>query len=144
MKRSIGLAALTVRELRPHEQVSVAAQTGYDFVGLRLIPVAGQVLPPFDERETERRLADTGLRVLDVEVFRLEPGTNVAAFEPTLAAASRLRASEILVHGADPEESRLVDAFSAPTTASMNCATSPCATCSSATRIPDVPPTCRR
>jgi len=112
MKRSLGLAALTVRELQPHEQVSVAAETGYDFVGLRLIPVADQVLPPFDEREIERRLADTGIRVLDVEVFRLEPETRVPEFEPVLAAAARLRASEILVHGADSDESRLVETFS--------------------------------
>lgn len=112
MTRPIGLAALTVAELQPHEQVSVAAEAGYDFVGLRLIPVANQVLPPFDEREIERRLADTGIRVLDVEVFRLALETRVLDFEPVLAAASRLRASEILVHGADPEEARLVETFS--------------------------------
>ena len=44
MKRPIGLAALTVLELSPAEQISVAADAGYDFVGLRLIPVAGQQL----------------------------------------------------------------------------------------------------
>jgi len=46
-------------------------------------------------------------------VFRLEPETRVPEFEPVLAAAARLRASEILVHGADPDESRLVETFSA-------------------------------
>jgi sugar phosphate isomerase/epimerase len=111
MMRTIGLAWLTVPELAAPEQVSVAAQTGYTHVGLRLIPVANQVLPPFDERETARRLADTGVKVLDVEVFRLAPGTKVADFEPALAAAARLRASEILVHGDDPEEKRLGEAF---------------------------------
>ena len=43
--RTIGLAALTVLELPAHEQVSVAAQAGYSHVGLRLVPVANQVLP---------------------------------------------------------------------------------------------------
>jgi sugar phosphate isomerase/epimerase len=109
--RAIGLAALTVLELPPPEQVSAAAQAGYSHVGLRLIPVANQVLPPFDERETERRLADTGVRVLDVEVFRLAPETKVAEFEPMIAAAARLRASELLVHGADPEDARLTESF---------------------------------
>ena len=39
MKQPIALAALTVLELTPPEQVSVAAQAGYSHVGLRLIPV---------------------------------------------------------------------------------------------------------
>jgi sugar phosphate isomerase/epimerase len=94
VKRSIGLAALTVLELPPPELVSTAAAAGYDCVGLRLIPVANQTLPPFDERETERRLADTGVRVLDVEVFRLTPETkvdvsNVAQAKRILDAAAR-------------------------------------------------------
>jgi len=109
--RPIGLAALTVLELAPHEQVSAAADAGYDCVGLRLVRVASQTLPPFDERETERRLADSGVRVLDVEVFRLAPETRVAEFEPVLAAAARLRASQLLVHGADPDEARLIETF---------------------------------
>jgi len=109
--RRIGLAALTCLELAPPELVSLAVATGYDFVGLRLIPVAGQVLPPFEMRELERRLADTGMKVLDVEVFRLDPESNVPAYEPMLATAQRLGATEILVHGADTEEARLVENF---------------------------------
>ncbi len=111
MKRRIGLAALTCIELAPHDLVTVAAQAGYDCAGLRLIPVAGQTLPAFDLRETERRLADTGLRVLDVEVFRVDASTRVADFEPVLEQAARLGATEILAHGADPDEGRLREAF---------------------------------
>jgi sugar phosphate isomerase/epimerase len=111
MKRAIGLAWLTVSELTSHEQVTVAAQAGYSHVGLRLLPVANQLLPPFDERETGWRLRDTGLKVLDVEVFRLAPQTRVSDFESTLAAAGRLGARQLLVHGDDPDEQRLVDAF---------------------------------
>jgi len=109
LQSAIGLAALTVLELPPPEQVMVAAQAGYDCVGLRLIPVPGQVLPLFDERETALRLADTGLRVLDVEVFRLEQGTDVRVFEPAVAAAARLGATQLLTHGADAEEARLAE-----------------------------------
>ena len=109
MTRRIGLAALTVLELPAAEQVTVAAQAGYTHVGLRLIPVAGQTLPPFDVGEVERRLADTGVRVLDLEVFRLAPETRVADFELALAVAARLGASDLLVHGADPDEARLVE-----------------------------------
>lgn len=112
MKRRIGLAALTCMELAPHELVAVAAKAGYDCVGLRLIPVAGQTLPAFDLRETERRLADSGLKVLDVEVFRIDEATLIADFEPVMATAARLGASEILAHGADPDEARLRETFS--------------------------------
>jgi len=109
--RTIGLAALTCIELAPPDLVSVAAATGYDFVGLRLIPVGTQVLPTFEMRELEQRMADTGMKVLDVEVFRIDPDSNVPAYESMLATAQRLGATDILVHGADAEEARLVENF---------------------------------
>ena len=109
--RVTGLAALTVLELPAHEQVSVAAQAGYSPVGLRLVPVANQVLPPFDEREVERRLAATGVRVLDVEVFRVAPQTRVEDCESALATAQRLGATDLLAHGDDPVRPRLVQGF---------------------------------
>lgn len=110
MTRKIGLAALTVLELSPQDQISVAAQAGYDFVGLRLIPVSGQPHQhAVDVAAIENRLAATGMKVLDVEVFRLDPETEVGDYEPMLAIAARLRASDLLVHGADPERSRLAD-----------------------------------
>ncbi len=112
VSRKIGLAALTVLELPHHDQVSVAAQAGYSHVGLRLNPVAGQ---PFhhalDVDEVEKRLADTGVRVLDVEVFRLTPETRMNEFESIMATAARLRATELLVHGADPDATRLTESF---------------------------------
>ena len=90
MTRPIGLAALTVLELPHHEQVSVAAQAGYSHVGLRLVPVAGQPYQhPVDIAAIKARLADTGVRVLDVEVFRLTAESGVAQFEPALAAYDR-------------------------------------------------------
>jgi len=111
VSRQIGLAALTCIELAPPDLVSAAAATGYDCVGLRLIGVAGQTLPAFDQRELERRLADTGLKVLDVEIFRLAEDTDVQEFEPAMAVAARVRATEILVHGADADEARLAGTF---------------------------------
>jgi sugar phosphate isomerase/epimerase len=109
--RALGLAALTVLELPAHEQVSVAAQAGYSHVGLRIVPVANQVLPPFDEREVRRRLDATGVRVLDVEAFRLTPETRVADWEPAFALAQRLGAGDLLAHGDDRESGRLVQSF---------------------------------
>lgn len=117
MKRRIGLAALTVLELPPPEQVSVAADAGYDCVGLRLIPATPEERRYFPdpgvEREVEARLADTGLKVLDAEIFRLTAGASVPDFEPALALAARFGATQILVGCGDPDEARLAGNFGA-------------------------------
>lgn len=112
MKRAIGLAALTVLECPHDSQVRIAAQSGYTHVGLRLVPVAGQPFNhPLDIALLEACLRETGVRVLDVEVFRLTPQTTVADWENVLAVAQRLGASDILVHGADADEARLIHSF---------------------------------
>jgi sugar phosphate isomerase/epimerase len=112
MTRAIGLAALTVLECPHDAQVRLAAQAGYSHVGLRLVPVAGQPhTHALDVPLIEHCLADTGVRVLDVEVFRLTPQTNVADWENVFALSQRLGASDILVHGADADERRLIDTF---------------------------------
>lgn len=112
MKRSIGLAALTVLECPHDSQVRIAAQAGYTHVGLRLVPVAGQPYNhPLDLALLEACLRETGVRVLDVEVFRLTPNTKVADWENIFAVSQRLGASDLLVHGADADESRLTQTF---------------------------------
>ena len=88
MKRRLGLAALTCIELTPPQLVAAAAEAGYDCVGLRLIGIPGQRMPEFDQRELEQRLADTGVKVLDVEIFRLDPDVDLMAFEPALAVSA--------------------------------------------------------
>ena len=112
MNQPIGLAALTVLELPHEEQIRVAAQAGYTHVGLRLVPVAGQPYQHgFDVSAVERTLAECRVRVLDVEVFRLTPETRISDFEAVLEACARLKATELLVHGADPNEARLAETF---------------------------------
>jgi sugar phosphate isomerase/epimerase len=74
--------------------------------------VAGQPFNhPFDVSQVEKRLGETGVRVLDVEVFRLTPHSAIHEFEPAMATAQRLGATELLVHGADSDEARLIDTF---------------------------------
>lgn len=117
MTRPIGLAALTVLDLSPPHQIRTAAQAGYSHVGLRLIPATPEevrhsiVGESQMVRDVERLLADTGIKVLDVEIFRLTPDVRIADFEPAMATASRLGARHMLVAGNDPEESRLRDSF---------------------------------
>jgi sugar phosphate isomerase/epimerase len=119
MAHLIGLAALTVLELTPPEMVSCAVDAGFDCVGLRLIPATpgeAQHAMVGDTplvRETERRLKDSGMRVLDVEIFRLRPDTIVAGYEAALATGARLGATEALIAGNDPDEARLTANFAA-------------------------------
>jgi len=82
------LAHLTVLSLPPPEMVSVAARTGYQAVGLRLIAVTPDSpgYPLMDDaaamRETKARLDDTGLRVGDIEFVKITPEIDIAALEP--------------------------------------------------------------
>lgn len=112
MTRPIGLAALTVLECPHDKQIRIAGQAGYSHVGLRLVPVAGQPYEhPLDVALVEACLRETGVRVLDAEVFRLTPETKVADWESIFAISQRLGASDILVHGADANENRLAETF---------------------------------
>jgi sugar phosphate isomerase/epimerase len=117
MNHSFGLAALSVLELTPPGMVSCAADAGFACVGLRLIPATDEEVrhdivgdTPL-VRETRHRLADTGIAVLDVEIFRLKPDTDVRNYRAALETAARLGAREALVAGNDPDETRLIERF---------------------------------
>jgi sugar phosphate isomerase/epimerase len=131
-KRQLSLGALTVMELAPDQVVACAAEGGYDCVGLRLLPATPQEpsWPCVGDtplvREIERRLAGTGVRMLDIELFRLLPETNVGDFVPALETGARLGATQVDIGAYDPEPQRLADRFAtlcdvgAPLGLSMN------------------------
>jgi sugar phosphate isomerase/epimerase len=113
--RALSLSALTVLELSPPQMVECAAQAGYDFVGLRLLPATDHEVrhdivgdTPL-KRETLARLRGTGMKVLDVEILRLKPDTDVRASLPMLETAAELGARYVLVAGNDPDEARTAE-----------------------------------
>jgi sugar phosphate isomerase/epimerase len=117
MKREISLAHLTLIDASPAELVEIAAGAGFDAVGLRISP-AGPDDEPYAVapsstllRETRRRMEDTGVRVLDVEVARLEPGTDVRAFGPVIETAAELGARFLLVNAYGEEDGRTASQF---------------------------------
>ncbi|MGU3499005.1 sugar phosphate isomerase/epimerase family protein [Mycobacterium sp. C31M] len=117
--RLLSLAPLTVLELDPAELVSCAVQAGYDAVGFRLIratpaePVRPTIGMTALIRETKRRLDDSGLRLLDVEVVRLVPETDVRGdYEEFLETGAFLGATDVLVTGYDPDLRRTADNLS--------------------------------
>lgn len=130
--RTLSLAALTVIELSPVQQVRCAAQAGYSHVGLRLIPATDDE-PRWDAvgdtpmvRELRVALLDTGVRVLDVEILRLKPQTVVADFAALLDTAASLGARYLLVAGNDPDPIRLTDRFAALADLAAPLGLSPC------------------
>nr|WP_314872396.1 sugar phosphate isomerase/epimerase [uncultured Pseudomonas sp.] len=113
------LAALTVLELSPPDMVEIAARAGYSHVGLRLEPATPEehhfplVADAQLRRQTLQRLRDTGTKVLDIEILRLKPDTQVQAFLPVLEAGAEFEASDLLIAGNDPDPVRTADNFAA-------------------------------
>ena len=119
MQRDLSLAHLTVLSLPPPEMVRVAARTGFRAVGLRLIAVTEDSpgYPLMNDalmrRETAAALADTALRLLDIEFVKITPEIDVAALEPFIAAGAALGARHLITAPYDSDHARLSDRLGA-------------------------------
>lgn len=119
MSTVFSLAHLTVLGLPPSEVAQVAARTGYQYVGLRLIAVSDTTpgYPLMDDptmmRDTKAALADTGVRVLDIEFVKITPEIDVAGLERFVAAGADLGAKYVITAPYDPDLARLADRLGA-------------------------------
>ena len=117
MSRIYSLAYLTSNTLTPPQALQLAAELGYAYVGLRLLPnMAGgpqQFLIDRPEvlRETLAVQKDTGVGVFDLEIIRIGAGFEPRAWLPLLEAGAALQARAVLVAGDDPDEARLTDSY---------------------------------
>lgn len=118
MSHPISLAFLTTFELGPVEAIRIAAETGYQMVGLRILPAAPGTEPDYPLLEDDALLAEvlaaldeTGIRVGDVEIIRLKPENDWALFDRFCARAGALGARHVLVAGDDTDMARLTDSF---------------------------------
>lgn len=113
---TMSLAYLTTAPLSPPDAVRLAAELGYDAVGLRALPAApgGDTSPLIEDAallaETRRAVAD-GVPVFDVEIIRLGADFAVEAVKPFLEVCGALKARAVLVAGDDPDEARLTASF---------------------------------
>ncbi len=111
--RLLSLAHFTVIDADPVTLIEAGVAGGFDAVGLRIVPPlpTDAIIPVIGDlplqRRIKARLADTGIRILDVEAIWLMPVTDVRALEPGLALGAALGASYLLVVGHDPDRSRL-------------------------------------
>ena len=111
------LAHLTVLQLTPPEMVDVAAKAGYRYVSFRLTRVTPNE-PLYDlahdrqlMKETKARLNATGLKVLDIELFRMDPTLEPETFIPVLDATAELGSGLIICQLPDPDRERATDRF---------------------------------
>jgi sugar phosphate isomerase/epimerase len=112
MKHDYSLAALSVLSLTPPQQIDVAHRCGYKYVGLRITKVTlterqyDLVNDSEMMQETLARLEATGIKVLDVELFRLDPATEPESYEATLDTSAELGAKHIICQLPDPDFDR--------------------------------------
>ena len=109
-RQRYSLAHLSALPLPPHELIDLAIATGYDLVGVRLLPPAPGIAfyPIMDDasqlKEVMARLADHPNIVWDVEVIRLTPNFKVDALEPAIACAQKIGARAVLVSAGPVED----------------------------------------
>lgn len=113
----LGVAHFTAIDVEPLAFAAMAAEAGFAAIGLRLHPAFPGA--PFYEipsgsalmRDMRRRLADTGLRVHDIEFVTLIAGFDVTALTGMLDSAAELGAARISVCGDGGDRDGVVEAL---------------------------------
>ena len=117
MTRIYSMAYLTSNRCTPPQAVRLAAELGYAWTGLRLLPnLAGApqqflIGQPEVMRETIAAQQDTGVGIFDLEIIRIGEGFDERAYLPLLEAGAALNAQAVLVAGDDLDEARLTDGY---------------------------------
>ncbi|MBD8044814.1 sugar phosphate isomerase/epimerase [Arthrobacter sp. Sa2BUA2] len=113
--RQLGLAQLSLLQCSPPELVSLAAAAGFDFIGARVRPVTPAERPYNVQpgspllAETLARMADTGVRVHDIEFLLLDGSDQRDAWLAMMEAGQALGAASMTVAASDADRSRLAD-----------------------------------
>ena len=113
--RPLGLAPLSALTVPPDRLVRLAAEAGFDFVGLRVLAVTTDE-PSYDLSpgspllaDTLAALAETGLSVVDTEFLRIDADTGRDTWLPALEASQALGATRFTVAAGDEDLARLTD-----------------------------------
>jgi sugar phosphate isomerase/epimerase len=103
MAYEYSLAHLTVLGCAPPEMIYIAARAGYDFVSIRPIymglpgePNYALAENPLMLRQTKRALADTGVRLHDIELARIHDDMRPSKYVPAMEVAAELGAKAVL------------------------------------------------
>jgi len=113
--RNVSLAALTILDAGPIGQIEAAAQAGWRSVGLRLNPLLptdmAVVGHPGREAEVSRLMARHQMALLEIGVFPIKAGMDVAGLEPALAFAQKFSARFVVCPVEDFAADRRVETF---------------------------------
>lgn len=103
MTRQFSLANLTVLGCPPPEMTYIAARAGYDFVSLRPIYMGLPGEPNYAlaenkvlMRQTKKAMADTGVKLLDIELARIYDSVDVKKYLPAMEVAAELGGRAVL------------------------------------------------
>ena len=103
MARKYSLAYLTIPGTDPVTQIRIAAETGYDFVSLRTIPMhlPGEpaFLPDKDPQlfaDIREALVSCGVGLHDIELARVREDLDISSYEAAFETAARLGAKDVL------------------------------------------------
>jgi sugar phosphate isomerase/epimerase len=125
--RPISLAHLTVLDADPIALIDAAAAAAFDAVGLRIVPAlaASEITDVVGDaglqRRIRQRLAESGLKILDVEAIWLKPETRIEALKPALGTGAELGAKYVLTIALDDDRARLSDNFGKLCAAAFAC-----------------------
>jgi sugar phosphate isomerase/epimerase len=115
----VGIGHLTMLDVAPPDWVTLAHDAGFDAVGIRVAAASpGEEPWPMAPgspmlAETLRRLDDTGIGVLDVEIVKLSPNSAEATYQPLFETGQALGARFLNVLADDPDLTRVRDNFAA-------------------------------
>ena len=103
MTKQFSLAHLTVLGCTPPEMAYLAARAGYDFISLRPIYMGLPGEPNYAlaenkqmMRETKAALAETGVKLLDIELARICADVDPKKYVPAMEAAAELGGRHVL------------------------------------------------
>jgi len=118
MEFRFSLAQLTVLNTSPVEISSMAAECGYDFVSMRQIYMGLPGEPDYDlsknralMKETKQIFADTGIKLLDIELARVFDNMDAKKYEPAMETAAELGGKHVISSIWTPEREYYIERF---------------------------------
>jgi sugar phosphate isomerase/epimerase len=118
MKRKYSLAHLTVLGWTIPEMIYNAKLIGYDYVGIRCIYMGlpGEINYDLSGKNklyklTKQALADTGMRINDIELAMIRDDRDVSSYEPAFEVAAELGATDVISSIWTPNKGYYIEQF---------------------------------
>ena len=111
----ISLAFLTLFELPPHEAIKIAAEVGYDMIGLRLLParLEEKSYPLLEDKNYLKTvtalLKSLSIKVSDIELIRIKSDFKTSNFKKIFECGAELQAQYVTVVIDDDNEARATE-----------------------------------